>query len=291
MDKPSDREIDLASKLSRLMLEHGVQPHNQTALLSQLCGLSTSQARRKLQGAVWSFFEVLTLARHFGISLDALLAGDARISCAENLHMHEEARLDASLHVGKSVLPCTIVLGPKFSTKVFNGAFFVAVQLGEAWHVSEANQIADFPQQGNTFQVLELVVRSPSAIPVRLAFLDDDPTALEMLTTWFDEVGYQTEGFSTAEQLLAQQLESYDAFVIDFLLAGGHSAKEAINTIRAHFPQKPIALLTGQLQDGTVSESDLVPMLRAMNVLFFEKPVRPSVLAASLQNAIDQTVR
>ena len=50
-------------------------------------------------------------------------------------------------------------------------------------------------------------------------------------------------------------------------------------------------LLTGKLRDATVSEAELMAVLRSSRVTFFEKPVRPGVLAAALLNHFDQLAR
>jgi hypothetical protein len=47
-------------------------------------------------------------------------------------------------------------------------------------------------------------------------------------------------------------------------------------------------LLTGQLRDGQATEADLTTMLRTQGVTFFEKPVRPAVLTATIQSKLDR---
>ena len=62
----------IAACLVGVLQTHGVQPRQQATLVAQVCGLSISQARRKLKGAGWTFEEVLTLCRHHGEMLDAV---------------------------------------------------------------------------------------------------------------------------------------------------------------------------------------------------------------------------
>ncbi len=278
----------LAHKLSLLLTDRGIPQHQQTALLTKLCGLSTSQARRKWLGATWSFQEVTAVAKYLNVSLDRLFGDEQVLVEDHTVSAKEELRLAASLRIGQISLPCSILLGPRLSGRP-GKAGLVAVMLGDAWHVGECAEMEELVAQGMAFQVEELLVCQESVKMPCLAFLDDDADAVAMLAEWFTQVGYRAEAFSASQALLAQPLEQFDAFVVDFLLAGGHSAHEVINEIRERFPHKPIVVLTGKLQDGTLSESDLIPTLRTMNVLFFEKPVRPSVLAAALQNAIDQS--
>src|SRR3989338_7010945 len=64
----------VAERLVALMEEHDVPVRQQANLLSELCGLSLSQARRKLRGAMWSFGEVLTVVQRFDVSLDQVFS-------------------------------------------------------------------------------------------------------------------------------------------------------------------------------------------------------------------------
>jgi FixJ family two-component response regulator len=123
---------------------------------------------------------------------------------------------------------------------------------------------------------------------IRIAILDDDIGTSETLGEWFTAAGYAASAFTSAEQLLSSQVENYDVFVVDFLLASGDSSQATIKFIRQALPDVPIVLLTGKLRDGQVSEADLSALLRTANVTFFEKPVRPSVLAATIEKELDQ---
>ena len=224
--------------------------------------------------------------RHLGLPLDHLL--DSSSTEGEGFFSSPaKLRISGSFHLGSSTLPCSVLLGAKLTGEVPQNAL-LGVLIGENWHVGEKTQLSEFLPHGTAFFINELLVHPVTTKPVRVAFLDDDYTTVDTLTAWFREAGYEASGFNTAEELLSETLEEFDAFVVDYLLTEGESARETITLLREKFPGKPIALLTGKLQDGTVSESDVIPMLLALNVLFFEKPVRPSVLAAALQNAIDQ---
>ncbi|MDX8399708.1 MAG: hypothetical protein R8K20_05615, partial [Gallionellaceae bacterium] len=122
---------------------------------------------------------------------------------------------------------------------------------------------------------------------IRVAILDDDAGTSETLCEWFNEAGYVAAAFTSCEQLLASKLESHDAFLVDFMLAGGDSSQAMIKNIRQALPDAPIVLLTGKLRDGQASEAELTAMLRTSNVIFFEKPVRPSILAATIAKELD----
>ena len=72
------------------------------------------------------------------------------------------------------------------------------------------------------------------------------------------------------------------------MLSAGDSSQATIKAIRRSRPDAPIVLLTGKLRSGLASEADLTTLLRTANVLFFEKPVRPSVIAATIETQLDK---
>lgn len=133
----------------------------------------------------------------------------------------------------------------------------------------------------------ELLIRSAPTNLRHIAILDDDRLLATSLTEWFNEAGFKASSFESDAQLLAEKLSAFDGFIVDYLL-DGNSSQEIIAAIRRQMPEAPILLLTGKLRDGEVSESELMAVLRTSNVTFFEKPVRPGVLAATLLSSFDQ---
>lgn len=286
-DVSENSEISVGKRISELMTRNGIPSHQQVAFIARLCGLSTSQARRKLHGTSWSFAEAYMVARHFDVSLDSLAEGVSESSAAMIGEGQWPTGIDAFFLVGEARLPCKVKLGPRGVCPPALGEI-VAVQAGDNLLVSESRMLAEFALQGQFYLVEEVVIYSPERHSPHIAILDDDPESSSALRDWFVEAGYGATAFTSGRALFEGDLAEYDAYIIDFLLAGGDSSRDVITAIRQRFPDAPIALLTGKLRDGLVSEGDLAPLLRTMNVTFFEKPVRPAVLAASLQNGLDQ---
>lgn len=286
---PSAEYSLLANRFTELLLEKGVPTHQHVSFVAQHCGLSISQARRKMLGASWSFSEVRQLASELGISLDNLFTNEQSHS---DPAIHSEAQkqrtlaIEGTLLIGEVRIACNVTLGTRVMAP--NGpADLLAVQLPRELIVGTAAQLAEDLKHGQVFHVHELRIYQPDRAASVVAILDDDPDSSSALCEWFSEAGYEAVAYSSGEQLLGE-VEDYDAFIVDFLLAGGESSTETIAEIRLRLPEAPIALLTGKLRDGLVSELDLAPILRTQNVLFFEKPVRPSVLAAALQSGLDR---
>jgi CheY-like chemotaxis protein len=281
----------VAERLSALMAEHGVPARQQASLLCELCSVSPSQARRKLRGAMWTFGEVFTVVRHFGASLDQLFAGSPDAGVAHvgiSTGTFTPALLDATFLMDKFALPCQVCLGSLVIGSP-NDDELLTAQNQAGWYVGTRMQLDKHRHNGEFYYVAQvLLTPAPTKPNIRIAILDDDIGTSETLGEWFTAAGYAAMAFTSAEQLLASQVENYDAFVVDFLLAGGDSSQATIKQIRQALPDAPIVLLTGKLRDGQVTEADLTTMLRTANVSFFEKPVRPSVLAATIEKELDQ---
>ena len=284
--------FEIAKRLTALMGDNGIPPYQQAGLLTQLCGLSPSQARRKLQGASWSFIEVMTVVRHFNASLDGLFpeVGTGAHASTDGLIRSDAAPTQqATLKLGKHAVACLVRLGAKVQVTALSAkGTLIAQQAGENWVVRLAETAVTPPSDTVQFLVGELVIRPPSQSPYHIAILDDDPVLSEGLADWLNEVGYSASSFVTGDALLSGDLATYDGFVIDYLLAGGETAHQVIATIRKQRPRAPIVLLTGKLRDGLVSETELTTTLRTTDVTFFEKPIRPAVLAAALQSGLDR---
>lgn len=279
----------LANRFAELLLEKGIPAHQHVSFVAQHCALSVSQARRKMLGASWSFSEVRRLASELGISLDHLFTNEQTHS-SPAIHSDSKNRqalaMEGKLHIGNAAIDCNVTLGTR-AIAPNKPTDLLAVQLPKELIVGTTEQLVDELQNGQVFHVHELRIYQPDRAAPVIAILDDDPDSSSALREWFDEAGYEALAYSSGEQLLADA-DDHDAFIIDFLLADGKASTETIAELRLRLPEAPIALLTGKLRDGLVSELELAPILRTQNVLFFEKPVRPSVLAAALQSGLDR---
>lgn len=290
--QPGDAvSVWVAERLSALMSERGVLPRQQATLLCELCGVSPSQARRKLRGSMWSFGEVLTVVRHFGAALDQVFSGSPNTDIAYDsgaAGAFVPALQEAAFLMEKLELPCLVRLGALAVGTPADNELLTA-QKQDVWYVGLKKQL-ERHHVSEPFYRADQVLLTPAQPQsgIRIAILDDDFNTSETLGEWFNAAGYAATAFTASEQLMASKINNYDAFVVDFLLAGGDSSRATIKQIRHTLPDAPIVLLTGKLRDGKVSEADLTTMLRTANVTFFEKPVRPSVLAATIEKELDQ---
>jgi CheY-like chemotaxis protein len=285
--------------LSAMMVRHGVGNRHQAALVARVCAISVSQARRKFRGSPWLFNEVYQLCRHFNEPLEQIFLGSGPASPTSGAIQPSDAPsagsgtcYEARLALGAEPLPCEIELGALCALSPMpqaSGKLFAVHQPAQGWLVSNPAGLQAQALAGPYFEVMHLQWRAPE-LPARarIAVLDDDIGAAEALTDWFNEVGYEARSYHSTQALLADPIESHDAFVVDLVLGPHETSEAVVERIRQALPQAPIVLLTGQLRDGTASEATLTTILRTQGVTFFEKPVRPAVLTAAIQSSLDR---
>lgn len=298
-DSPEDPPFSLddrlsplvAERLAALMTRQGVPARQQAVVVAELCGISASQARRKLKGAMWSFAEVLAVARRFEASIDelfpSLLGGDVLLPHGST-GAGVAAMQAASFRVASLDLPCQVRLGA-LAGGATGDRELCAAKAGGQWIVACYGDLPALGVDGACYRAEAVTLIPPAGrSPTRIAVLDDEAGTTEMLCECFADMGYHATAYTSAASFLAESLANHDAFVIDFVLAGGDSSEAVIESIRRAQPEAPLLLLTGKLRDGHASEAALATLLRTANVRFFEKPVRPTVLAAAIENWLDQ---
>ena len=290
-EEPRDPSSDVAAEcLSALMERHGVPARQQAAAVAQITAISISQARRKLRGAVWLFGEVLAVTQHFGESLDQVFASQCSPSGSPSPALTSPAPTQAAQFLVEGlVLPCEVRLGAQLPAGSPPAVVLAAAHDAQGWWVASPAALQARGLQGPHYLVAQVSMTQDSqAKPTRIAVVDDDLATAEALGDWFNETGYRADSFTSAAQLLRTPLADYDAFVVDLILGVGQTSHALVEQIRAARPQAPIMLLTGQLRGGVATEADLTTLLRTQGVAFFEKPVRPAVLTATIQSKLDR---
>ncbi len=271
----------LHEQVRRTLEQSGIHPRQQASLVADLCQISASQARRKLQGSVWLFNEIQTLAAFCNCSIETL----TQPAEGRSTGLPQKA----SLMLDGQTLCCDIVLGRLLAPKEQSSMLLQAVRNDTHWLVATAGSLNQLRPNTPRYAIERLTISmqtDPSKIHV--AVLDDDPMAAESLCDCFVNADMKATSFTSIETIMHANLTAFDAFVIDFILSAGQNSKAFIEHIRSIRPNAPIALLTGHLKDGTASEDDLTAVMRAHRVLFFEKPIRPALLVAAIHNSLDR---
>jgi DNA-binding NtrC family response regulator len=135
------------------------------------------------------------------------------------------------------------------------------------------------------FVIERLEARPNSATRKRIAVLDDDRDLTDSICAHLQDSGYDAHPFyRTADLQTRSKNERYDAFVIDWIV-GETSTLKLIAAIRAQDATCPIVVLTAQVLAGVVQESEIAQAVASFNFMFAEKPVRMTILSASLARA------
>jgi len=253
-----------------LMERHGLAKYRQSAWLAEAIGLSYAQAHRRMNGSSpWTLEDLAHVAGLFGESLADLVSLGL-----------PQSSVPAVMNVGGARVACQLWLGESVD-KPAPGSV-VAVKTSEGWAAVPAAEATD----GVAYKIERIEAR-PVALPRKLiAVLDDDEDLTNSICAHFQASGYDARPFyRTADLLSAIGSQRYDAYVIDWIV-GEKSTIKLIGSLRAQDATCPIVVLTAQVLSGVVDEADIADAVQRYGLVFSEKPVRTSILAATLTRAL-----
>ena len=157
----------------------------------------------------------------------------------------------------------------------------MAVRQSGGWLAVCASDAGD-----QTTHTIERLQARPSAAERKtIAVLDDDEDLTLSICAHLEVSGYEARAFfKTADLQASAKVQRYDAFVIDWLV-GEASTVKLIAALRAQDGGCPIVVLTAQVLAGVVQESEIAEAVATFDLVFAEKPVRMTILTASLARA------
>jgi ActR/RegA family two-component response regulator len=236
-------------------------------------GLSYQQVRRRLiDETAWTLEEVQQVADFFGESLHSVVAETPDGSNTPAVLVMGSLRISCSVWLGET--PQLARPGPLVATKLTANEWLV-VPAGEAAGVE-------------SYEVKRLLIQPTARSARRVAVLDDDRDLAQSIAQYMSEVGLDATAFYTVGDLSqAASAEPFDGYVIDWLV-NKESARSVIAEIRARSATCPIVILTGQMLQGNVDESELSSVAAAYRLQFFEKPVRTSAIMSALELGFDR---
>ncbi len=265
-------ETSLGASLVRAAMErHGLPKYRHSAWLAERAGLSYSQAHRRMSGtAAWTVEEMAQVAALLGESLAELISGG-----------HATGGVKGRLSVQSPVnLECEIWLGERLKQPAPSS--LVAIQSPTGWLVTAARDV----KEGVAYAVNRIEAHPSSTSRHRIAVLDDDRHLADSISEGLTLIGFEAEAFHDARSLLeSAQASGFAAYVIDWVL-GDTSAASLVESLRGLGAVGPILVLTGQVSSGTASEDDIAEAIKRHGLLFSEKPLRISILAAALTSAL-----
>jgi ActR/RegA family two-component response regulator len=271
-----DDATPLAVRCVRALLErHGLPKYRQSPWLAEATGLSYSQAHRKMSGAAsWTLEELEHVGSLFGESLSDVVALG-----------QDPGSVRGVVRLGEAGVDCQIWLGPPIDHP--HPSSVVAVKTSLGWSALCASEVND----GTMYRVDRLDVRPGADARKVVAVLDDDHDLTNSICAHLDESGgYEARPFyRTADLLSATQVRRFDAYVIDWIV-GETSTQKLIAGLREKDAACPIVVLTAQVLSGVVDEADIAKAVKAYDLVFSEKPVRMSILSATLARSFAATV-
>jgi CheY-like chemotaxis protein len=270
---PADTSDDLPSLAVRcvraLMERHGLPKYRQSAWLADVTGLSYAQAHRRMNGAAaWTLEELEKVAGLFGESLADAVG-----------RVQSQSAVPGVMRIGAASVPCELWIGERLAHP--KPDTMVAIRTSTGWAAVVASEAAD-----NLTYAVERLHAKPSAVErKRIAVLDDDHDLTDSVCAHLQDTGYEARGYYRTPDLQAAfKAEPFDAYLIDWIVGEG-STLSLIAEIRSQSPV-PILVLTAQMATGAVDEDEIASAVAAHDLVFTEKPVRMSILSASLARAL-----
>jgi len=257
------------SFLRALMDRHGLPRYRQSAWLADAMGLSYSQAHRRMTGASpWSLEDLAKVAALFGENLSDLVSAG-----------QPQTAVPGVMDVGGARLSCQLWLGDAVDQPRSDS--LVAVKTSSGW----AAVVAREASEGTTYRIERLEARPLATARKVVAVLDDDEDLTNSIVAHLEASGYDARPFyKTADLLAAAAAQRYDGYVVDWIV-GEKSVLKLIASLRAQDAECPIVVLTAQVLSGVVDEQDIADAVKRYDLVFSEKPVRTSILSATLTRA------
>ncbi len=252
-----------------LMDRHGLPKYRQSAWLADAFGLSYSQAHRRMNGASpWSLEDLARLAALFGESLADVVAPSRAASSVA-----------ATLAIGSARVPCELWLGEPVHGLAPDTV--VALKTSDGWAAVPASEATE----GVVYRIERLEAKPAAPARKAIAILDDDQDLTNSICAHFDASGFDARPFfKTADLMSSAAAQHYDGYVLDWIV-GESNVLKLIAALRAQDAKAPIIVLTAQVMAGVVDEADIADAVGRYDLVFHEKPVRTSILAATLSRA------
>ncbi len=257
----------LAVRCVRALMErHGLPKYRQSPWLADAFGLSYSQAHRRMTGAsAWSLEDLERVGALFGESLSQVVGIDPATGS-----------VPGSLKLGSTSVACRLWLGA--ATQNPRPDSLVAVSTGSGWTALLAGEAAE----GLAYRIERLEALPGESVRKVVAVLDDDQDLTNSICAHLEASGYDARPFyKTVDLDSSSKVQHYDAFVIDWIV-GETSTLKLIAALRAEDTACPIIVLTAQVTSGVVDEADIAAAVRMHRIEFSEKPLRLSILSATL---------
>jgi CheY-like chemotaxis protein len=248
-----------------LFARHGIPKHRQVPVTGDILGLSYNTIYKRLPAGPWSLEELEKVAAHFGESLVQLVDPASQV---------------ATFVVGAVRMPCKVAMGA--ATNPGKPASLIAVRGDREWLVMPPSEAVT----ARSYDVTSVTI-APEVQGCRVAVLDDEPEIAEAICADLRDMGFDAQAYFSIEGLSKDiKMQSFDAFIVDWIV-GKQTTRQLIADIRVQDQLCPIAILTGQLEEGgDADEAEVAIVSAGENMQFYTKPLPVQVIGHRLKKAL-----
>lgn len=276
---------------------HHIGSRERSTLVEKLLDVSYHAAHRRVRGEVqWTLEELERVAANFGETLDEVVLGARLADAAQPL---DEVVLGERLARGQPLpgaTPALFVVGThRARCQVWLGEAVEAAQPGALIAYRVSNELVVGPATtelpANASSVRSVLLNAEPMKRRRVAVLDDNEDIVASVSEYLQRAGFDASPFITIPALQRASAEqAFDAYVLDWLI-GTDTVRLLIAEIRGRDKACAIAVLTGQIDSGKASPTEVAEALAHYGAQPFMKPIAMPMLVATLEQLLGSSTR
>lgn len=270
----------IATQISTLLANNGVPQHKHRSHVAKTLQISYPAARRLVLGEVpWSENDITTVLKSIGIDWDGLLVSTLKPQPTQPKTLSKIA-INGIEH------PCDVYAKPGRPPMASNG---LCLCLDD--HNNSAILLQKDASGWPTVQAIESIHIHPvyDHSGPRLAILDDDGDVVDSLKIRLAKYGFQTEGFTTAEEVVKRSHEKpvFDAYLLDWSLRGGKNISDYIEELRRASPHAAMVIMSGHFDSEDVDDG-VSRLISHYHLAVIPKPSPSFTVGQAIKTAMDQ---
>lgn len=241
-------------KIIKLFNLKGIEKRKQASMMAEILDIKYQSAKQKLdekRGITYN--EVKGIFKYFNVSL-------------EEERNHNGIFIMNDMHVR-----CNVEVDNSIVNKKENNTNYATMK-GNFYIINSSSSY---------FSPEMKKVNKIDFLPApKLAILDNDVDMLDLLNSVCNRYGINASVFQNKTEILAaMEKESFECYIIDWLLDYAENSEEVIKRIRKDSDKTPIILLTGQLNQH---EREIGGAIMDYGVELIEKPTRIFIISSIL---------
>lgn len=243
-------------KIQNLLERKGVDKRKRSSTIAEILGIKYNSAKQKIDGKrSTTIMETKKIYRYFNEPFD----GGRDYNCVFIM---------SDIHVR-----CNIEVEPEIAT---------LIEQDENYAIKNNDYYIIDTKRNKTSESMYKVRKLDFLPAPKIAILDNDADILELLKSVTAKFGIEAKTFQTNDEILeAMKKQTFDCFIIDWLLDYGNTSEKVISAIRDTNETCTIILLTGQLNRH---EREIGDTILKYGVEIIEKPTRTIIVSSILLN-------